>query len=197
MDEILSASGDRQRLPASVEDIMRQELVNKLEMQMQEEEEAGKIQSDERSATESEDEANRQECDSEESGVCLRISSSCLRRSGRNARWSPIGSPLVRSPTRSPKGSSGRAFLASSAPIGIQQNQLLNKCPELITISSSSSGSDTRPTSPETIRPHSRPTSPRPRRKELYTELDLEAVHSGSMECYSPKRNFLAQTVQF
>lgn len=199
MDEIISTSGDRQRLPSAVQEIIRQELVNKLEAQLQEEE----AKSEEPSATESEDEANRQECDDDY--ICLRTSNSCLRRS-RNSRWSPLGSPLVRSPARSPKNSTGRAFLASSAPMGIQQCRSPRSSPELTTFITPTSSIVSEPRIPIPAgvteltlpRTSSRPTSPKPRRKELYTDLDLEAVHNSSMDvCYSPKRNFLAQTVQF
>lgn len=207
MDEILTASGDQQRLPYSVQEIIRQELTNKLEIQLQEEEE----KTDDRSATESEDEFNRLECLLDEDACFRSSSSSCLRRS-RNTRWSPIGSPLVRSPARSPKNS--RSFLTSSAPIGIQPcrsprtsispepsgpNSYMSGASSFVSGSTSDSTLLRVPSSsvPETNRPFNRPTSPRPRRKELFTELDLEAVHASTIDCYSPKRSFLAQTVQF
>jgi hypothetical protein len=176
MDEILSSCGD-QKLPSAVQEIIRQELLNKLEQQMIEDE--SKLE--ERSATESEDERQEYEDDL----VCLRSSNSCLRRS-RNTRWSPIGSPLIRSPARSPR-SNGRSFLTSSAPL----HRSPRSSPEFLS-----------PTNSDSLRPsgamEANPISvspPKPRRKELYTDLDMDAVNS--LECYSPKRSFLAQTVQF
>jgi len=179
VDEILSTSED-QKISPNVKDIMQQELHSKLQLQLRENEE--------RSATESEDDySNRDYYDDDVVNLkSSSPSSGCLRRSPaqRNHRWSPLAvSPLIKSPSRSPQQlHNNRAFLTSSAPSAHPPLSDSPLSPDDLPVSRLSNSSTTGT------------PRPRPRRKELYSdslELDLP------VECYSPKRGYLAQTVQF
>jgi len=210
IDEILSACVEGQKIPSSVQDIIRQELQCKLEMQLRE---------DELSPSESDDEPSSKEfseCEDAMLSPSLKNSSpsGCLRRSPahRGHRWSPLAvSPLVVSPSRSPQHhlnnlhSPGRSFLTSSAPstaitatISVPESLLSPTnfhSPREAALIISNSGERMLPSERSNLAAStSSAQRSRPRRRELYSDsIDMDIA----VDHYASNRNYLAQTVQF
>jgi len=188
MDEILGAY-EGQKIPSSVQEIIRQELQCKLELQLRE---------DELSPSESEDEPSTKDFPDEEH-LNLKSSSpsGCLRRSNRPYhRWSPLAvSPLLVSPSRSPQHAfnPSRSFLTSSAPHApMRQKNIINPLPDV----SSLVHSERTYSFPNlaTSERHTSSSRPKTRRRELYSEsIEMDIA----VDNYPAARPLLAQTVQF